>query len=337
MKKYLFLGLGLLCIGGAFIASSHAGVSSRYWRYPYRVQSSTCGTCPQNYVDPKERYFRNGCCDQGRVRPFSNRIGPFRYRRPTRSRLANEYLDFSHPSRRHDVWYYAQYRESVMNDDKRMEIYRALHPDLYPRNENRFATQRIVVRNDDYRSKTAFADSIPTLQIYREPVVVDDVNFIPAHISLRPETQYIGPKYTLEIPAGFTQGIDGDYKSTYNSLTFRISPTPEKYSCVQPSFELCAINLGKGFKDSQNLVQVSQLNRSEDWDQTVGRQMLLYPTFTESFHATAFGSQNIYFIFSALDPSDGSVIRIEAVAKEHDAEIAAQVMKKVFQSFRFQL
>lgn len=334
MKKLFLLGLGFLTAASAWMLSSYAGVPSRYWRYTYQ-QTTECGTCPQNYVDPKLRYIRNGCCDEGRIRPFSNRIGTFKYRRPTRKEILHENLDYSHPTRRHDVWQHAQYRETSLAHRVRIALNRVQHPQLYPRDENTLGVNRIVVRNGDYKETTPFVYEPTSISVYRPEVV--RVKEVEAPVSYRPYTQYLNEDYTLEIPAGFVQKSNGHYESKYDSISFRVVKTPEDYACVQQSFEECAVALGKEFKDQQNLVQVSQMQRDVRWDQTVGEEFVRYPIMTESFHANGFGTNNVYLVFNALDPSNGSVVRVEAVAETRDTDIASETMKKVFQSFRFQL
>ncbi|MCF7917821.1 hypothetical protein K9L27_02355 [Candidatus Gracilibacteria bacterium] len=336
MKKLLFLGLGIFTALSALVVSSQAGVPSRYWRYTYQHKND-CNVCLQNFVDSKERFDRVGCCDQGRERPFSDRIGPFKNRIPTRTELLHQNLDFSHPSRRPDVWYYAQYRKSTIPARINLAINRAQHPELYPRNENLLGTKRVVVRNGDYTEVSTVVYEPDTVSVYRSPLEAGIQEDEIVHISRRPETQYLGKDYTLEVPAGFVLRANGHYENIYNSVSFRLVKTPDTYSCVQQSFEECAIDLGKGFKDDQQLVQMSQLKRDVRWDQTLGAEMVRYPTLTESFHANGFGSDNVYLVFNALDPHDGSVIRLEAVANQKDTDEASRIMQKVFQSFRFQL
>jgi hypothetical protein len=337
MKKILFLGLGFLTAVSAWMLSSHAGVQSRYWRYTYR-QSTNCDVCPSNSVDPKLRYVRNGCCDRGRVRSFSNRIGTFKYRRPTRKEILHDYLDYSHPSRRHDVWQHAQYRETELSRRVRIALNRVQNPKLYPRNENTLGTSRLVVRNGDYKELSPFAYEPTSLAVYRPEIVrIKEVQKVKKPVPYQSYTRYLNEDYTLEIPAGFIQKSNTHYESVDNTVSFRVVRTPGDYACVQQSFEECAIALGKEFKDEQNLVQVSQMQRDVRWNQTVGEDFVHYPTMTETFHANGFGTHNAYLIFNALDPRNGSVVRIEAVSKSYDTNIASETMKKVFQSFRFQL
>ncbi len=141
--------------------------------------------------------------------------------------------------------------------------------------------------------------------------------------------------YTIDIPSGFRKGKDGMYRNRASSLVFRVVKTPEKYQCVQGSFEFCARDLGKDFRSSQNLPRITNYRKETKYRQTRQSNFLKFPTFTESFKGNLFGSENVYFIFNAFDPRDGSVFRIEAVANARAEKSAAQMMFGVFESFRF--
>ncbi len=139
--------------------------------------------------------------------------------------------------------------------------------------------------------------------------------------------------YTLTPPAGFRRGKDGIYRNRFSSLTFRVVKTPAKYQCVQTSFELCAINLGKGFSRSQHLRQITNHVTRSHYIYTQSDKKV--PAYTEKFEGTVFGSENVYFLFNALNPEDNSVIRIEAVAHKRAQTEAAKMMFEVFKSFHF--
>ncbi len=142
-------------------------------------------------------------------------------------------------------------------------------------------------------------------------------------------------KYIIQTPYGYNRHADGIYRHKKSSLTFRVLKTPEKYKCVQESFNLCAINLGKDFKRKQNISHISHYTKSSRQVASQTRSFIKYPTFIESFRATMFGTENIYLILSTINPNDRSVIRIEAIANKKEAAYAAKTMFKVFESFRF--
>jgi len=156
--------------------------------------------------------------------------------------------------------------------------------------------------------------------------------------NVRPTSVDRADFYTFEIPDGFYMDSDGVYRDQSSTIAFRIVKTPKDYSCVQLTFELCAIDLGKEFKDSQNLVQLSQMDRTMRWRQTVDNAQAYIPTLVESFHAVGYqNNKHVYYNFSALDPRDGSVVRVESVALGRDTNRVAKTMNRVFESFRFQI
>ena len=73
------------------------------------------------------------------------------------------------------------------------------------------------------------------------------------------------------------------------------------------------------------------INQDFRWNDTQALSFSRYPTVTETFEAGG----RAYYTFSALNPVDGSIIRIEGVASARDQNIAAQAMFQVFESFRF--
>ncbi len=273
------------------------------------------------------------------IRGFSNRVAAFKYRQPSLHRLKYHNLDYSHPSRRHDAFSHDSYRTRTINYRVLKELNRLRNPQFYPRNENRFHTGRIVVRNGDYREASIFP--FRTLEVYdRANIGIRNrtQNRIVGHTPpIRKEYKYDVRRHLYTVPYGFYKTNDGTYRSKSSSLAFRIVQTPTRYSCVQTSFEACAIDLSKEFQDSQNLVYTSRVDRKIRSNQTVQGSFLRVPTVTESFHATGFGKNNAYFILNAFNPENGSVIRIEAVANHKETRQAAQIMYKVFESFRFQL
>lgn len=153
---------------------------------------------------------------------------------------------------------------------------------------------------------------------------------------LRSSSNQIIPsyKYMASIPDNFIKQSDGIYQDQNSSLKFRILQTPEKYKCYRKSFKICAIDLGKGFKREQTLGQIDPLFSSYRYNHTNANSFSRYPIFVESFKSSLMGSDNVYFIFNALHPVDGSIVRIEAVVREKEKSVAANTMFKIFESFR---
>ena len=139
MKKFLTLSFGIVLLGSFVILQSEA---ARGWYSNNRGQ---------------ECVYKSGklYCERTKpraIRAFSNRIGPYQYRKPTRKQL--KYLtaaDFSHPTRRHDAWFHSPYRKPTMSYRKQKELTRFTHPDLYPRNKNILQNKVHMVHRTDYK------------------------------------------------------------------------------------------------------------------------------------------------------------------------------------------
>ena len=332
MKKLLLPGFGLLLLSGAgYMATQAAGA----WDYMRYTRNCGCVNCDYT-VDAKDRYQSQNCCEDMKrtVRPFSDRIGPYRYRQPSRSRLNKEALNFSHPSRRHDVWYHRQYDEAIVVDSKeKVEIQRALEPQFNTRNANRYQSDVLVVRNGDYKV-TGYGRAFTEASYRPDTGYKKQVTQPIPRAELK---RIIGSSpYAWDVPAGFTKNTQGVYEDARSSIAFRLTRTSSEYECLSTGFRGCAVNLGKSFRQSQKLTKVEDLEQDYRWEQTVDSDFGYYPTYVEGFVANGYGTDNVYYIFNALDPVDGSVVRIESVARDYDADHAAEIMKQVFESFRFQ-
>ena len=156
----------------------------------------------------------------------------------------------------------------------------------------------------------------------------------PRLIKSRQNNIFPSYKYLASVPTSFQKDAQGNYKDSKSTLAFRVVQTPEKYHCYKKSLTLCAIDQGKGFKNEQSLSQTHTYFRSSRLHNTDLGSFQKYPVFVESFTGRLFGSENAYFIFNALNPSDRSIIRIEAVVSEKEKAKAAQTMFKIFESFR---
>ncbi len=308
MKNLFIFGLGIISISAAVALSSNAQT--------YYLKTNC--NCQQNSLDPKQRSYSYNCCGEANLknRVFSNRIAPYRYRMPSNSRLRYGQFDFSHSTRRHDVWYYDQYRDSKLSARTRVELNRLRHPELYPRNANLYQSIENVVRNtpkrEDYISK---ANSLVKETVFNSIKRIDN------------------NKYSFQIPTGYKLTSKGTYENGKSSLAFRIVKTNKE--CVQGDFQQCALNLGENFRREQDITKISQLEKDYRFGQTVKYSFDSFPTLVEGFKARAFGSSNVYFLFTALDPSDNSIIRIEGVSKEKDSNLAAETIHSVFETFQF--
>lgn len=272
--KTLFAGLGLTVLLSAGAALWYAGDGASASPYAYHQYMKQAFYHPNATPKMQEVARKN--------RNFSDLMGPYRYRVPERSRLIHQYFSFAHPTRRHDVWYYPDYRA----------------PQVATLNQNRILGRPELPQDERF-------------------AVVDEDNFY------------------LDIPAGFTKGSDGVYRNPRSTFSFRIVRTPEKFHCPYESFTICAINLNKDFREQQKIVQTGSLDNSFRWRQTLEDEFIYYPTLVESFHGNLYGNENVYYTFSALDPEDHSVVRIEIVANQRERIDAADMAQDIIESFRF--
>jgi len=259
----------------------------------------------------------------------------------------NKPLNFSHPTGRHDVFYYKQYRTAKnLTRQQKLAYQKYRNPILYPRTANTIQSAANVVHRGDYKIANS-ARKIRRYQVLKNPIYSTNSTQIYSRTPLKIASTnlsifssaipiYQPEGYIFTVPNGFQLMSDGSYKNLDSSLSFRITKTPKKYKCVQPSFKFCAIDLGKNFKDGENLTYIQSINNNFQWAQTVAQNKEQFPVYVENFFANKFGSRNAYFTFNALDPSNGSVVRIEAVSKIKDAKKAAQIVRPVFESFQFQ-
>gem|GEM_PF-4813526 len=187
--------------------------------------------------------------------------------------------------------------------------YKLQRPHLNPRIENTFQSNRHVVRNGNYKDRTV---------AYRGEARNADLAVVDAGY------------YTVNTMA-FNKDGSGTYRQGGNSLAFRVLQSPSSYKCSQTNFWACVNRLTQNFQASQNMNNVSNVNRDFRWNDTEHLSFARFPTVTESFDAGG----RTYYIFSALNPADGSIVRIEGVSSARDKNYSAQEMYQVFETFRF--
>jgi len=306
MKKFLNIAFGLLLIGSAFPFYSSAK-NMRVVAVPVRQgrQISETGRCPENMVDIRssfENSKKNDCYKPLlQRRGTTDRQGPFKYRASTTTR---EYV-------------FAQRRISEREIIQNWQVLRRaqpiLFPENYPRYENTIPSGKIVTQRGDSISLKD-SSSIPS-----EDVVEDMIDF------------------EIAVPAGFVKNTNGVYQSRRSTLTFRMRKVNNgNYKCVEQSFLICAVNAGRSFQKDQELSNISSRDtKMRVMNISTPNGRIAVPRVTEYFTAVGFGTENVYYTFTTLDPRDGSVIRIEAVARAYDTEASAKIMYSVFESFSF--
>lgn len=329
-KLSIVFGLLVAVLGSSYYYTQASALSYQQSQYSYNA-SCNCNT-PTRYVDPKQRYTSQGCCaDQKRaIRPFSDRIGVYRYRQPSAVKVARYGLDLSHPSRRHDVWYHSQYQKAPASVSARQirdiaRVYYGGFEGANARAENTVPSDRHVIRNGQYKQKVGYpygagyANSTLTPQtasVYKPNYAHYENTGIPFAVDL---------KGTSVVQTG-----ESTFEDKRSSLAFRIV---REGSC-SGSFQQCVQTYSRSFKQSQKLGAVDTLYARFNYEKTVELDGNRYPVYTEGFRAQGYGSNNVYYLYSMVDPSDGSVVRIEAVALERDHG-AAQSIKDVAQTFLF--
>jgi len=310
MKKKLIILITLtLAITGICIFQ---GESASYWREYYQNTNTKKHKKEINQIEKNEQRTTEVI---GKYRQFSNRVGPYNYQQPTRSRLLHDArLDFSHVTQRHDTNGYDSYRQRIIPAKKAKELFKITHPNLYPRYENTIASGKNVVRQNN----EIFITNYP---------INSQNNWISTHTKT---------KYSIAIPSDFQLDQNGIYRSRKISLAFRIQRINQT-NCTQSSFQTCAINLGKDFRSKQK-INISKMNNQElRWEKTVQNESNTYPTYAETFEAETLGQKNIYSILTVYDPITNSLVKIESVSKKSEQEKTAMLLQKIWNSFQFQI
>lgn len=294
MRKISTFIFGLVLLSGAFVFQSDAAMTA-------------CGT-----VDGKTYYTSRGCCLDAKrpIRAYSNRIGPYRYR-PNTKRCDNCVTRISIAGRK-DVTYYKQYRISPISYRRRIQLQRQNDYKHYPRYANTVSSSKNAVRNNDYIVKTG---------AFTEPNSIVNAN---------DQSSLKSRDYTWAIPAGFTKDSNGIYRSSRSSLAFRVISAGK---CSSISFTACVHNVSTNFKETQLLSIMQNYRKVYRWNQVVHTDFSHFPTITESFDATVYGQKNRYFIFNALNPENGDIIRIEMV-EDYSKWSSVKTAFGAFETFR---
>lgn len=315
MKKFIALALGLsFIVSGIFLFGTEAHIYSRH-------------------------AWRSG--SQQNIRPYSNRVGSYKAPIITRHRLLYHNLRFTHPSMRANTDRHSAYRPATVTYRDQKLLRRIQSPELYPRYMNELQSKVNIVRAGNYKEVKGLPFS-PEQNVYvynpKRDVNKQETERVKDKFQEKLEKyrlQASETKNSIRTPQGF-QKISGVYRSKYTSLAFRITEDAQE-SCHYSNVEMCAVNYRKGFVDAQNLSLNSEVKRIVWPRQTVQNDFAHFPVVTESFYATVFGMENVYFLMTAFNPSDGSMVHVEGVANVKDAYKSAETMEKVFESFRFQM
>ena len=219
---------------------------------------------------------------------------------------------------------------TISNRDNAFHNYRAVKQ-LDQKSRRQFWLARSF--NKKQRSSlTTSVSSIPRIVVRRRrqaivrPTLKANTRF--QNISAR--------RLNLEIPDTFKQKADGLFHHRYSSLAFKIVKTPAKYTCTKSRFLFCIRALGEDFLNSQEIYKSKNLAKKTKWKRYDTEDGVAdYPNTFEAFEGNIFGQDNVYFIFSALDPEDNSILRIEAVADKKELRFSSETFISLIQSFKF--
>lgn len=288
MRKKLFLGFGLAVVSAAAISFVDA---SRYVYHQYQRLGYTngCTDCRNTVTRPHSRSVYNGYANY--YKNLSRRS--YRAKCDLRDEYGCHYFN----------------KQALYRPAKDELDYKLQRPHLNPRIENTFQSNRLVVRNGNYKDRVS---------TYRGDPRAEDLQVVDAGY------------YTVDTMA-FVKDGNGTHRQNNSSLAFRVLQSPGSYKCSQTNFWACVNRLTSNFQTSQNMGSVVNINRDFRWNDTQHLSFARFPTVTESFDAAG----RTYYILSALNPVDGSIVRIEGVSHARDKNQASQAMHQVFESFRF--
>ncbi len=298
MRKFLIIGIGIFLLSGTVIFTSDA------------ENNCNCN-CLVKKVDPKSRYISQGCCKDltRKIRPFSNRIGPWRYRKTrTKCKNCNTYQK-RHTSGREDVYLYSQYRKSRLSRKQQLAYQRQVFgEDHGGRLSNTQVSNKNIVRGNDFVYKSG--QQVENKVTYKTP-----------------------QNFAVSLPSSFIFK-DGIYRSKNSSLAFRVVSGGK---CNSIGFSDCAKRLDSRLKKENKVYNVFAEQTFYRWNQTILSDFDYFQTIVKSFNATSNGKYNSYFTFTALDPTTNEVLRIEAVSLASEKNQVAQQINSIFESFRFKI
>lgn len=329
-KLSIVFGLLVAVLGSTYYYTQASALS--YHQSQQTSYNTSCNCVqPTRYVDPKERYVSQGCCADAKrpIRAFSDRIGPFQYRQPSQNKVINYGLDLSHPSRRHDVYYYSQYQKAPADQSARetREIARVYYGGFSQANaraENTVPSNRYVIRSGDYQLKSDYTSLVSAGQ----PIAGVSQGYAANYGSY----EATGIPFAVDLKgSSVVQTGENTFEDRNSSLAFRIV---RDASC-NGSFQQCVQTHSRSFKQSQNLGAVNTLSARFNYDKTVDLDGNRYATFKEGFTAQGYGTNNAYYLYSMMDPSNDSIVRIEAVSLLNDYNRAAESIEAVAQTFLF--
>ena len=180
------------------------------------------------------------------------------------------------------------------------------------RNENTRASNRLVIRNGQYQ--------------YKYPVVTDQY----VRDSQQNAQDYVVSPEAISFgnALGFAADDEGVYRSSNTSLAFRALEFPES-KCTESNFRSCVATVARNYRSSLGADSAHLYDFA--WRQTKLNDFTYFLTYRETFYKGG----NVYFLFYALNPVTGNLVRVESVAFASQEDKSAKQAHKVFETLRF--
>ena len=185
------------------------------------------------------------------------------------------------------------------------------------RRANTYQNRYLVVRNGNYVDRLGY-DASTRSNVSRSTYNVADSG-----------------DYSVSSPRGFVRTTTGDYRAKGTSLAYRVLSL-DQTRCTSQNFWACAQSQNRAFRGKDGFSVVRNTQTSYRWNQTAHTDFEYFPTVTESFDAVVNGRAYTYYTYTALNPADNTMIRIEGVSTSREKPTAAQTAFQVFETFRFQ-
>jgi len=263
--------------------------------------------------------------DASRFRPFSNRIGHYQYRGPSRGQFKAFRLDSQLvQARRKEFVRKYRYPKTALRQER--DTHRLQRPHLFPRERNVISSKITAVQQSDY---------LPRSPKYYPHM--NNLRPVPPNVQISTATKTYGEAdYTLNVPTAFESEGSGKFSLTDLKLDMQITKLDS--TCQTTSFQVCIINYGKHFRSARDLTYAWDLSTKHQFKKIIKEdETVLYPTLTEAFFASDFGIERIYIAFNALNPSDGSITRIEVMAPARRSDKVWEIVRPILSSFQFQI
>ncbi len=195
---------------------------------------------------------------------------------------------------------------------------RPTDPALMTRYANTYQDRYLIIQEGDYVDRLGY-DPVTRSQ--------NATNYATAMAS--------SGSYAIAMPGGFSQTSNGEYRGSDTSLAYRVLSLGDN-RCTVTNFWTCGQTYNQAFRQSSAFAAVQNVVTEPRWNQTEHETFDYFPTITESFDAVVNGVPLTYYIYTALNPLDNTLMRIEAVSQRSEKTTASERAFQIFETFRFQ-